>query len=129
MLSASGGVVFGDLHRTIDFGEITIWHHLWRLVADANLEASRAPIDELDCPLRLERRDSHMDVLRNDIATVEQTSCHVLAIAWVALDHLVVGLKAGHGDLLHRVGFVRGFGGRHDRGVGGKREVDAWVGY
>ena len=35
-----------DLHSAVDLGEIAVGHHLGWLVADTNLEASRAPIDE-----------------------------------------------------------------------------------
>ena len=35
-----------------------------------------------------------MNVLGDDITTVQQTSRHVLAVARIAFHHLVVGLKA-----------------------------------
>lgn len=69
-----------------------------------------------------------MDILRDDVATVQQAGGHVLAVAWVALDHLVVRLEAGHGDLLHGVGLVCSLGGGDDGGIGDKWEVDTWVG-
>ena len=43
-----------NLHSTLDLGEITVWHGLWWLKADTDLEASRAPIDKLDRALGLE---------------------------------------------------------------------------
>jgi hypothetical protein len=81
------------------------------LVADTELEASRAPVDELDGPLGLERRDSGVGVLGDNVTAVQQARGHVLAVAGVALDHLVVGLEARHGHLLDRVGLVGGLGG------------------
>src|SRR5690606_2583378 len=65
----------------------------------------------------------------HNIATVQEAGGHVLAGAGVALDHLVVGLEAGHGDLLDRVGLVGGLGGRDDGRVGNQGEVDTGVGH
>ena len=73
---------------------------MWRLVADAEFEASRAPVHKLNSPLRLEGSNSGVGVVRNDIATVQQASGHVLAVAGITLDHLVVRLEAGHRHLL-----------------------------
>ena len=85
-----------NLHSTIDLGQITVWNHLGRLIADTDLETSRAPVDELNGPLGLQGSNSAVNILWNDIATVEQASCHVFAVARIAFDHLVVGLEARH---------------------------------
>lgn len=69
-----------------------------------------------------------MGVLGDDVATVQQAGGHVLSVSGVTLDHLVVRLEAGHGDLLDRVDLVRSLGCRDDRRVGDEREVDARVG-
>lgn len=69
-----------------------------------------------------------MSLLRDNITTVEQASSHVLAVAGVTLDHLVVRLEAGHGDLVDRVGLVSGLVGGDNGGVGDQREVDTRVG-
>jgi hypothetical protein len=82
----------------------------------------------LDRALGLQRGDSGVNVLGDDIATVQQAGGHVLAVAWVALNHLVVWLEAGHGDLLDGVGLVGSLRGGDDWGVGNEREVDTWVG-
>ena len=68
-----------------------------------------------------------MNVVGHNIAAVKQASSHVFAVAWVTLDHLVVRLEAGHGDLLDGIGLVGCLGGRDDRGVGDQREMNAWV--
>jgi hypothetical protein len=117
-----------NLHSAVDLGEIAVGHVLRRLVADTDLETSRAPVDELDGALGLEGSDSAVDVLGDNITTVEQAGGHVLAVAGVTLDHLVVGLEARHGDLLDRVGLVGRLGGRDNGGVGDQREVDTGVG-
>ena len=99
------------------------------LVADTELEASRAPVDELDRALGLESGDSGVGVVGDNVTAVQQARGHVLAVAGVALDHLVVGLEARHGHLLDRVGLVSGLGGRDDRRVRNEREVDTRVGH
>jgi hypothetical protein len=95
-----------NLHSTIDLSQITVRDHLRRLVADTNLEASWAPVNELDGALGLKSGNCIVDFLGNHITTVQQASSHVFSVAGVALHHLVVGLEAGHGDFLDRVGLV-----------------------
>merc|ERR550537_1476734 len=58
---------------------------------------------------------------------VQHAARHVLAVARVALDHLVGRLEAHVGDLGNRELLVVRLLGRDDRGVGGEREVDARV--
>lgn len=95
--------------------------------ADTDLEASRAPIDELDSALRLERCDSQVDILWHDISAIQETGSHVLSVARIALNHLVVGLEAVVGNLLDRIGLVRGVLGTNDRSVSNKREMNTRV--
>jgi len=97
------------------------------LEADANLEASGAPVDELDGTLGLERGNGVVHILGDNVSAVEQAGGHVLAIAGIAFDHLVVGLEAGHGDFLYRVGLVGRLGSRDDWGVGDEREMDTRI--
>ena len=118
----------GDIHRAVGLGEVAVGDLVRGLVADTELETSRAPVDELDGALGLEGRDGAVGVLGDDVAAVQQTGGHVLAVTGVALDHLVVGLEAGHGHLLDRVGLVGGLGGRDNGRVGDKGEVDTGVG-
>lgn len=69
-----------------------------------------------------------MGLLGDDITTVQQAGGHVLAVSGITLDHLVVGLEAGHGHLLDGVGLVGSLGGGDDGSVGDEREVDSGVG-
>ena len=112
----------------VDAGEVAVGDVLGGLVTDTNLETSRAPVDELDGALGLEVGNRGVGVLGDDVSAVEQAGGHVLSVARIALDHLVVGLEAGHGDLLDAVGLVGGLGGGNNRGVGDEREVDTGVG-
>ncbi len=97
------------------------------LVANTELEAGRAPVDELDSPLGLEGGNGSVSVIGNDVTAVQQAGGHVLAVAGVALDHLVVGLEAGHGHFLNGVGLVGSLGSRDNGGIGDEREVDTGV--
>ena len=117
-----------NLHSTVDLCQITIGNHLWRLVADTDLESGWAPVNELDSALGLQSSNSNVDILWNDIAPVQKTSCHVLPVARITLDHLIVRLEARHCDLLDGVGLVGGFRSRHHRSIGDQREVNARIG-
>ena len=122
-----GGGVGKHADGAVDLGEVSVWNHLWWLVADTDLETSWAPVDELDGALSLEGGNSSVGVLWNDITTVQQAGGHVLSVAWVALNHLVVWLEAGHGDLLDRVGLVGSLSGGDNWSVGNEWEVNTWV--
>merc|ERR1711907_432990 len=75
--------------RALDLGQVTTGHDSRGLVVDADLETSGAPVDELDGTLGLDGGDGGVDVLGDDVATVEHAAGHVLAVAGVALHHLV----------------------------------------
>ena len=94
--------------------------------SQAHLEASGAPVDELDGALGLDGGDGGVDILGHDVTTVQHAAGHVLAVTGVALHHLVGGLEAGVGDLSHRQLLVVGLLGGDDGSVSGQREVDAW---
>ena len=116
-----------DLHGTVDLRKITIGNHLRWLIANTNLEPSRAPVHELDRALGLERSNGTVDIIGHDVTTVQQAGSHVFAVARIAFDHLVVGLEAGVGDLLHRVGLVLSLCSRHNWSICNQREVDPRV--
>lgn len=124
---ANGCGVGQHADGAVDASEVAVGDVLGRLVADTNLETSRAPVDELDGALGLEVGDSSVGVLGDDVSAVEQAGGHVLAVARIALDHLVVGLEAGVGDLHDRVGLVGCLGGRDNGSVSNEREVDTGV--
>nr|ACN31580.1 unknown [Zea mays] len=123
-----GGGVGQHADSALEVGKVAVGDLLGRLVADTDLETSRAPVDELDGALGLERGDGSVGLLGDDITTVQQASGHVLAVAGITLNHLVVGLKAAHGDLADGVGLVGSLVRGDDGGVGHQREVDTGVG-
>jgi hypothetical protein len=120
---------WGNLHSTVEVGKVTVGDLLRGLVADTDLEASGAPVDELDGTLGLEGGNGGVGLLGDNITPVEQAGGHVLAIARITLDHLVVGLEARHGDLIDGVGLVGSLVGGDDGSVGNEREVDTGVGH
>jgi hypothetical protein len=115
------------LHSTVDFSKISVRNHLRWLEADTNLESSWAPINELDGALCLEGSNSGVDIFSDNVTTVQQAGSHVLSVTRVTLNHLVVWLEAGHGDLLDGVGFVGCLGSGYNWGVCDQREMDTWV--
>ena len=109
---------------TLNLGGIATGHNSGLLVVDADLKASGTPVDELDGPLGLDGGDGGVDVLGDDVNTVQHAAVHVLAVTGIALHHLVGGLEAGVGDLSNGQLLVVGRLGGDDWGVGGQWEVD-----
>ena len=95
----------------------------------SHLETSGAPVHELDGALGLDGGDGGIDVLGHHVTTEQHAAGHVLAVAGVALHHLVGWLEAGVGDLSHGQLLVVGLLGGDDGGVGGQGEVDTGVGH
>ena len=113
---------------TVNASEIAVRDILRWLVADTNLEPSRAPVDELNGALGLEVSDGGVGVLGDDIAAIQEAGGHVLAVARITLYHLVIWLEAGISDFHDRVGLVGGLGGGDDGSVGNEGEVNTRVG-
>ena len=88
------------------------------------LEGSGTPVNKLNAPLALDGGNRSVHILGHDVAPVEHASGHVLAVAGVALHHLVGRLEAGVGDLAHAQLLVVGLLRRDHRSVGDQREVD-----
>jgi hypothetical protein len=97
------------------------------LITDTNLETSWAPVNELNSAFCLKSSNSSVNILRDNITTVQQASSHVLSVTGIALHHLIVRLEARHGDLLDRVGFVGCLSSGNDRCVCNEREMNTWV--
>lgn len=95
-----------NLHSPVNLRQIAVGNKLGWLVADTNLEAGRTPVDELNRPFGLDASDGSVHLLRDNITTIEQAGGHVFPVTGIALNHLVVWLEAGVGDLLDGVGLV-----------------------
>jgi len=79
---------------------------MWRgssaaLVVDAALEASWAPVHELNGTLGLDRGNGSIHILWHHISAVHHAACHVLAVARITLHHHGGWLEDRHGDLCH----------------------------
>ena len=59
-----------------------------------NLESSWAPVDELDGALGLDGGDGGVDVLGDNITTVQHAAGHVFTVTWITLNHLVGWLSS-----------------------------------
>ena len=116
-------------HGTLDLGQVTTWYNSGWLVVDADLETGWTPIDELDGSLGLDRGNSGVDVLGDDVTSVQHTAGHVFAVTWITFYHLVGWLEASVGDLGNGELFMIGLLGGDDWGICSQREVDTWVGH
>ena len=74
--SRDGGSVGQHAKAASHLRQITTSDVCGWFIADTQLEASRAPVDELDRALRLDDRDGSVDVLRDDVTTVEEAARH-----------------------------------------------------
>merc|ERR1712142_260556 len=124
-----GGRVGQHADGALNLGQVTSGHHCGGLVVDAHLEAGGAPVHELDGPLGLDGGDGGVDVLGDNITTVQHAAGHVLAVAGVALHHLVGWLEASVGHFSHGQLLVVSLLSRDDRRVCGQGEVDPGVGH
>ena len=124
---SDGSGVAQHADSALDLGQITTWNDGGWLVVDTDLETSWAPVDELDGALGLDGGNGSVDVLGDDVTAVQHAAGHVLAVAGVALDHLVGWLEASVGDLSNRQLLVVGLLGRDDWRIRSQGEVDTWV--
>merc|ERR1712195_125434 len=125
---SDGGRIGDHAHSTLDLGQVSAGNNRGRLVVDTALEASGAPVDELDGAFGLDGSDGSVDILAHNITTVHHAAGHVLAVTGVALHHGTGGLESTVGDLGHGQLLVVGLLGRDDRGIGRQQEVDTGVG-
>ena len=124
-----GGGVAQHAYGTLDLSQVTTGYNSWWLVVDTDLETSWTPVNELDGSLGLDGGNGGVDVLGNDVTSVQHTTGHVLAMTWVTFYHLVGRLEASVGDLGNGELLVVGLLSGDDRGVCSQREVDTWVGH
>merc|ERR1712158_355159 len=112
---------------TLNLGKITTRDNGWRLVIDTNFEASGTPIHKLDGTLGLDGGDSSIDILGDNVASVEETTSHVFTMTGITFHHLVGRLKASICDLSNRKLFMVSLFRRDDRGICDQGEMDSWV--
>merc|ERR1712115_613217 len=86
---SDGSGVAKHTHSPADRGKVTSRKDCRGLVVDAYFETSRTPVYELDAPLGLDGGDGSIDVLRNDVTSIEQTASHVLPMSGITFHHLI----------------------------------------
>ena len=91
------------------------------------LESGRAPVDELDGALGLDGSNGSVDVLGDDVTTVQHAASHVFTMARIAFDHLVGRLEASVGDFTDSQLLMVSLFSRDDWSVGDQGEVDTGV--
>merc|ERR1719500_298894 len=126
---SNGRCIAKHAHSPADFGQVATRNNGRGLVVNAYLEASRTPVHKLDAPLGLDGGNGSIDIPGDDVTPVEETACHVLAVARITLHHLIGRLKASVGDLRNGELFVVSLLGRDDWCVGDQGEMDPGVGH
>merc|ERR1712223_1816496 len=79
-LSDSSGVR-QHTNGTLNLGEITSRYNGRGLVVDTNFEASGTPVNKLDGAFGLNGCNGSIDILGDNIASVQEATGHVLAMA------------------------------------------------
>jgi hypothetical protein len=98
---SNGSGVGQHADGTLDLGKVTTGHNSGRLVVDTNFETSGTPVHKLDGALGFDGGNGSIDILGDNIASVQEATGHVLAVTGIAFDHLVGRFKASIGDLRH----------------------------
>ena len=76
--SRDGGSVGQHAKAARNLGKVTTRDVGGGLIADTELEASGAPVDELNGTLGLNDADSGIDILGDDITTVKESTSHYM---------------------------------------------------
>jgi len=74
--SRDGSGVGQHAHATSNLGQVTTGDVGGGLIADTELETGRAPVNELNGAFGLNDADGSVDILGDDITTVEQSTSH-----------------------------------------------------
>lgn len=120
--------MYSALKRCLSRDRYRAVAYTWRVSSDvACLESGRTPVDKLDVSFRFDGRYGVVDIFGHNVAAVQQTAGHVLAMAWITLDHLVGWLETRIRYLCHRVVLVVGAISRHNWRIGRQREVDSRI--
>ena len=124
---SNGGGVGNHADGALDSGKVATRNDSRRLVVNAALETSGAPVDKLNGALGLDGRNSSVDVLGDNVTAVHEAARHVLSVTRIALGHHVGRLKDRVGNLGNRELLVKSLLSRDDGSVRRKHEVDAGV--
>lgn len=81
----------------------------------------------LNLPLGLDGGNGGVDVLGDDITTVQHATSHVLSMSWIAFHHLVGRLETGVGNFSNGKLFMVCLLGADDGSICDQWEMDTWV--
>merc|ERR1719192_1613452 len=95
---SNGSCIGQHTNSTGYFGQVTSGYNGGGLVVDTNFETSRAPINKLNGAFGLDGSNGSVDILGDNIASVEHAAGHVLAVTGIAFDHLVGRFEASIGN-------------------------------
>ena len=113
-----------DSKVQIDFTYSVINFNTFRVMY---LETSWAPVDELNGALGLDGGNSGVDILGDNITTVQHAACHVFTVTWITLNHLVSWLEASIGDLGNGELLVISLLSRDDWSISDQGEMDTGI--
>ena len=74
-----------------------------------NFETSGTPVNKLDGAFGLDGCNGSVDILGDNVASIQEATGHVLAVTGIAFDHLVGRFETGIGDLSNRKLFMVSF--------------------
>jgi hypothetical protein len=80
------------------------------LEVDSQFESSGTPINKLNRPTGLNRRDGLVSVPRDHVPAIQQGTSHVMRCAGITHHHLIMRLKTLESDILHTVTLVLSLG-------------------
>lgn len=103
--------------------QVAIRYQTGRLVINANLEASVAPVHRLHVVLSLNGDSGSIGICGYHITKVQHAESHVFTTARVTFHHRVGWLKAGIGELCYRKPPMVRFLSRDDRKICGQQEM------
>jgi hypothetical protein len=123
----NGGGVGQHADGAVDGSQLATRDAHGFLVVDSELEAGGTPLNEVEGGFGLDGGNGLAAITGNDITAVEKSDSHVLSVAGVTDNHLVVGLEALESEVANLEALVRASVGRDHRGIGDKRVVDTRI--
>merc|ERR1711915_400777 len=115
------------LPGTDNHSKITPRYNSRRLVVDANLKSSWAPINKLNGAFGLNGGDCSIHIFWDHITPVEHAAGHVLPVSRITFHHLVGWLKTGICNLCNTELLMVGLLCRYDRSIGYQWEVNPGI--
>jgi hypothetical protein len=110
-----------------DFSKITSWYNCWWLIVDTDLESGWAPVYELDGSLGLDCSNWSINILWNDITSVEHWASHIFTVTWITFGHHIGWFESWVGDFSNWKLFMIGFLSWNDWSIWWKHKVNSWI--